>query len=134
MKEIVSIKTEFSSHQFMATVFVKKRGLVIDISGPNEHLGGIGIGIPYIRKNGEESANHHIISFPSHRDGELAGSIARNISKVTRCHTVVILGINIPDVTKHQLNGIIRFFGEWSIDIGEQIVNELSLNSNKSIL
>jgi hypothetical protein len=134
LREIISIKNEFSSLQFVATVFIKKKGLIIDIAGPNEHLGGIGVGIPYIRKNGEESANYHCISIPSHRDGELAGRIARNISKVTRCHTVVIVGINLPDITKNQLNELIRFFEKWSISIGKKIVNQLSSNSNKPIL
>lgn len=126
MKEIASYKTKYSSQQFIATVFFKENGLIIDITGPNDHLGGIGIGVPYIRKNGEKSANYHCISLPAHRDGELAAYIARNIAKITRFHTVVVLGLHFPKLTKTQLNGIIRFFEEWATEIGEQIVTEIS--------
>ncbi len=133
MKEFLCFKTEYSSHQFIATVFLKEKGLVIDITGPNDHLGGVGIGIPYLRKNGEKSANYHCISFPTHRDGELAGNMARNIAKITRYNTVVILGIHFQKLTKQQLKGIILFFEEWAVDLGQQIVTEISLNSNKPV-
>ncbi len=133
MKELACFKTEFSSHQFIATVFLKEKGLIIDIAGPNDHLGGVGIGMPYVRKNGEESANYHCISFPAHRDGELAGSIAQIISKITRFHTVVIFGIHFPKLTKSHLREIISFLERWSVDIGQQIVTEISSNSNKPV-
>ena len=84
VKKIAFFEREFSSQKISITVFYKKNGLIMDICGPNDHLGGIGIGIPYIRKNGDESANFHCISIPSHRDSELAGSFARIISKITR--------------------------------------------------
>lgn len=130
MKELACFKTEFFSHQFIATVFLKEKGLIIDIIGPNDHFGGVGIGIPYIRKNGEESANQHCISLPAHRDGELAGSIAQIISKITRFQTLVILGIHIPEITNVELKELINFMKDWSMDIGKQIVTEISLNSN----
>lgn len=133
MREITHFKTEYSSYQFIASVFFKGGGLIIDITGPNDHLGGVGIGVPYIRKKGEESANYHCFSFPSHRDGELAGSIARNIAKITRYYTVVIFGIHFPELSKHKLNEIIQFFKEWSIEIGKQLVTEISLNLNKLV-
>lgn len=133
MKELARFKTEFSSHQFIATVFLKEKGLIIDICGPNDHLGGVGIGIPYTRKNGEESANYHCISFPAHRDGELAGSMAQIISKITRSHTVVTFGIHFPQLSKPQLKGVINFLERWSVSIGQQIVTEISSNSNKPV-
>ncbi|MFX1504925.1 MAG: hypothetical protein ACFFDC_02315 [Promethearchaeota archaeon] len=131
MKKIGSYRTEFLSHQFVATVFLKENGLIIDIKGPNDHLGGVGIGVPYLRKNREESANYHCISFPAHRDGELGGRIAQIISKITRYYTVVIIGIHIQDITKAHLKELIRFFEEWSANLGRKIVTEISLHSNK---
>ncbi|MFX1536551.1 MAG: hypothetical protein ACFFDI_20230, partial [Promethearchaeota archaeon] len=103
MKKLDCYKTEFLSHPFIATAFLKENGLIIDIKGPNDHLGGVGVGVPYIRKNGEESANYHCISFPNHRDGELAGSIAQIISKITRYYTVVVFGAHFPNLTKAHL-------------------------------
>lgn len=119
------LETEYSSYQLIASVFIKKQGLIIDITGPDDHLGGVGIGIPYIRKNGDESANFHCISFPSHRDGELAGIIARGIAKITRCHTVVLLGIHFPELSKPQLDELIHFFEEWAINLGQQTLAKL---------
>ncbi|MFX1515293.1 MAG: hypothetical protein ACFFC6_03230 [Promethearchaeota archaeon] len=130
MKELASFKSEFSSHQFIATVFLKDKGLIIDITGPNDHLGGVGIGIPYIRKNGAESANQHCFSFPAHRDGELAGSIAQIISKITRTQTVVLLGMHFPEITETQLKKLINFMKNWSADVGQRIVTEISSNLN----
>ncbi|MFX0181680.1 MAG: hypothetical protein ACFE95_01260 [Candidatus Hodarchaeota archaeon] len=126
MKKILRLETEFSSYQLLASIFIKKQGLIIDITGPDDHLGGVGIGIPYIRKKGAESANFHCISFPSHRDGELAGIIARVIAKVTRRHTVVLLGIHFPELSKPQLDEIIHFFEEWAFHLGQQTLAKLS--------
>ncbi|MFX0014250.1 MAG: hypothetical protein ACFFB2_07150 [Promethearchaeota archaeon] len=125
MQEIANFRTEYSSHQFSATIYFKERGLVIDIVGPNDHLGGVGIGVPYIRKNGDESANYHCISFPSHRDGELAGSIARIIAKITRLHTLVLFGIHFPDLTRSQLDELIHFFKQWADEIGKNLLPKL---------
>ncbi|MFX1282294.1 MAG: hypothetical protein ACFFB5_01510 [Promethearchaeota archaeon] len=126
MKEIVTFKTEYLAQEFKATVFFKENGIFIDITGPNDHLGGIGVGVPYVRKNGEKSANYHCISLPNHRDGELAANIARVIAKITRYYTVVILGIHYPELKKEQLKGLILFFEEWAIEIGESILIEIS--------
>ncbi len=131
MKELICFKTSYFSHQLIATVFFKKTGLIIDITGPNDHLGGIGIGVPYIRNNGEESANYHCLSLPHHRDGELAGRMSRSIAKITRYYTVVMLGIHFPEVSKNQLKDIIKFFEAWAVDIGRQLVTDTSLNLNK---
>jgi hypothetical protein len=131
LRKLGRYETEFSSHQFICTVFLKENGLIIDIKGPNDHLGGIGIGMPYIRKNGEESANYNCFSFPVHRDGELAGRIAQIISKITRYYTVVLIGVHIPNISKANLKKLISVLEEWSADLGRKIVTEISLNSNK---
>jgi hypothetical protein len=124
LKEIAKFSTQYLSHQLIATVFFKKGGLIVDISGPNDHLGGIGIGIPYLRKNGEESANFHCMSFPSHRDGELAASMARIIAKITRRYTVVIFGIHIPAITQVQLSEITHKLEDWVTDWSQQLPSE----------
>lgn len=126
MKEIASFKTEYSSFEFRASIFQKDNGLVIDIIGPNEHLGGIGIGIPYSRKNNSLSANYTCFSLPSHRDGELAGKIARIIAKVTRLPTVVLLGVHFPNLTKERLESITNFFENWADDLGNKLQSKLS--------
>ncbi|MFX0207974.1 MAG: hypothetical protein ACFFDT_18455 [Candidatus Hodarchaeota archaeon] len=125
MKELITFETEYSSYKLKASVFIKKEGLIIDITGPNDHLGGVGIGLPYLRGNGEESANFHCISFPSHRDGELAAIIARVIAKITRYHTVVLLGIHFPELSKSQLDEVIHFFKEWAIYLGQKTLTKL---------
>ncbi len=126
MDKIASFNTEFSSIKFSASIFQKENGLIIDIVGPNEHLGGIGIGIPYSRKNNSLSANYSCFSFPSHRDGELAGKIAQIIAKLTRFPTVVLLGLHIPDLTRETLESLTRFFENWAKDLGNQLQSKLS--------
>jgi hypothetical protein len=125
LNELIVEITEYSSYQLKASVFIKKGGLIIDITGPNDHLGGVGIGIPYIRRNGDESANFHCISLPDHRDGELAGILAQAIAKITRHYTVVLLGIHFPELSKPQLDDLIHFFKEWAIYLGQQILTKL---------
>ena len=131
LKEIAKFSTKHLSYQLLATVFSKESGIIVDISGPNDHLGGIGVGIPYQRKNGEYSANSHCISFPSHRDGELASSLARIIAKITRFNTIVILGIHIPEITKVQLKEITRLLEEWVANWAQLLINEISLSSER---
>ena len=128
LKEIAKFSTNYLSYQIFATVFAKDSGLIVDISGPNDHLGGIGIGIPYLRQNGEKSANSHCISFPSHRDGELAASLARIIAKISRLHTIVIVGIHIPEITRVQLKEIPQLLEKWVANWAQRLINELSLS------
>ncbi|MHA2226076.1 MAG: prenylated flavin chaperone LpdD [Candidatus Hodarchaeales archaeon] len=131
MKKIAFFEREFSLQKISITVFYKKDGLILDICGPNDHLGGVGIGIPYIRKNGDESASFHCISIPSHRDSELAGSIARIISKITRFPAVTILGVHFPGISQSQISELTSFFETWVFDIGKRLVMELSSDSDK---
>jgi hypothetical protein len=131
LKEIAKFSTNYLSYQIFATVFSKDSGLIIDISGPNDHLGGIGIGIPYVRRNGEKSANSHCISFPSHRDGELAATLARMVAKISRRHTIMIIGIHIPEITRVQINEITQLLENWVANWAQQLINEISLSSDR---
>ena len=89
------------------------------------------MGVPYIRHNGTESANFNCFSFPSHRDGELAGKIAQIVAKHTRRHTLVILGLTIPQLTLSKLLDLTRFFEEWARDFSQElVVNESVLHSD----
>ena len=126
MNKIASFKTEFCSLEFSALIFQKNNGLIIDIIGPNEHLGGIGIGIPYSRKNSSLSANYTCFSLPSHRDGELAGKIAQIIAKLTRSPTVVLLGIHFPNLTREKLESLTDFFENWAKEMGYKLQTKLS--------
>ncbi|MFW9777355.1 MAG: hypothetical protein ACFFE8_00795 [Candidatus Heimdallarchaeota archaeon] len=135
MQVLARFRSEFSSHEFSATVYTKgrlsaKQGLIINITSPNDHLGGLGIGVPYIRSNGKKSANYSSFSFPSHRDGELAGRIAQIVAKYTRRHTLVILGMTLPQLTPSRLHDLTRFFEDWFRDICQKLVNEAFLHSN----
>lgn len=131
MYELARYKKDYLSHTFITTVYRKNDSLIIDITGPNDHLGGIGIGIPYQRKNNEFSANLSCFSFPLHRDGELAGILAQKIAKITQCHTIVLMGINYPDISKTQLNDVIQFLKDWVSDISLNLVKKVFLNLDK---
>jgi hypothetical protein len=124
--ELAHYKTDYLSYSFTVTIFRKKYALIIDIAGPNDHLGGIGIGSPYQRKNGALSSNFSCFSFPSHRDGELAGILAQIIARITQCHTVVLMGIHFPEISKTKLNDLIKFLKNWVSEIGISLVNEIS--------
>ena len=130
MDKITSYKSQFGKFDFIAEIYLKQDGLIIDIIAPNEHLGGIGIGIPYFRKNGTESANFHCISFPGHRDAELAGGLAQIVSKITRMKTIVILGIHISNISKSQITELTLFLKKWFSEIGINLLSLSSLNSD----
>ena len=130
MDKLAQYRSQFGTINIVVTVYLKQNGLIIDVITPNEHLGGIGVGIPYSRTNGTTSANFHCLSFPGHRDAELAGNLAQIISKITKMKTVVILGIHIPDITKSQVKDINFFFKKWFNDIGTKLLKLSSLNSD----
>jgi hypothetical protein len=113
------------SYSFTATIFCKNKALIIDIDGPNDHLGGVGIGSPYQRKNGDLSSNFSCFSFPSHRDGELAGVLAQIIAKITQCHTILLMGMHFPEISKTKLDDLIRFLKNWVSEIGISLINEI---------
>ena len=122
MKEIAQFESQFSSYTISAIVYSKNNGLIIDVVSPNEHLGGIGVGIPYCRKNGRKTANSHAISIPAHRDAELASRLAQIVAKHTEMNIVVILGINIPNITATLLKELNEFFETWFTEIGVKLV------------
>ena len=121
MKEIAKYKSQFSSYTITTVVYSKNDGVVIDIITPNEHLGGIGVGIPYKRKNGNKTANSHAISMPAHRDAELASKLAQIIAKYTEMNTVVIMGIHLPDISTNVIEELIKFFETWFNEIGVKL-------------
>ncbi|MCK4847739.1 MAG: hypothetical protein KAT16_01805 [Candidatus Heimdallarchaeota archaeon] len=113
MEKIATYKSQFSTYTISANVYSKNNGLIIDVVAPNEHLGGIGVGIPYCRKNGKKTANSHAISIPEHRDAELASKLAQIVAKHTEMNIIVILGIHIPNITNTLLKELYEFFETW---------------------
>ena len=124
MKKITEFDAVFSTYQFKAHVYSKKNGLVIEVISPNDHLGGIGIGIPYTRSDGSKSSNYHCISIPGHRDAELAGKLSQIIAKMIQKPVVVIVGIHIPDVTPSTIRDLFSFFEKWFKEIGQTISSD----------
>ena len=132
MEKLAQFENSFESYQITAKVYSKNDGLIIDVITPNEHLGGIGVGIPYIRRNGMKSANFHCISIPAHRDAELAGNLAQIVAKSSELPVIVLLGIHIPHITKIQIQRLTNFFLEWFVDISLKLAKNSSLNSHKA--
>ena len=131
MEKIAQFENVFDSFRIFVEIYSKSNGLIIDVITPNEHLGGIGVGLPYIRNNGEKSDNFHCVSIPTHRDAELAGKLAQIISKNTEVPVLVILGIHIPDITYNQIQKLSRFFEQWFTEISLKLAKNSSLNLNK---
>ena len=118
MEKIAQYNSQFATYTMSAIVYSKKNGLIIDVVAPNEHLGGIGVGIPYRKKNGKITANSHAISIPAHRDAELAGKLAQIVAKHTEMNIIVIMGIHIPNLTHLLLKELYEFFETWFTEIG----------------
>ena len=132
MKKLAQFESNFDSFQLFANVYSKQNCLIIDVVTPNEHLGGIGVGLPYLRANGAKSANFHCISIPAHRDAELAGKLARIIAKNTEVPVIVLLGIHIPNISKSQILKLSQFFEKWFAEISFKLAKDPSLYSNKA--
>ena len=126
MDKIASFETEFLSFPLKADFFLKGEGIIVEIIGPNDHIGGIGVGFPYIRKNGDPSANSSCISIPSHRDVDLAGVIARKVARTTRKESIAILGMHFPDISPSQIEEFSQFLEQWITEISEDINSVLS--------
>ncbi|MHA2347695.1 MAG: prenylated flavin chaperone LpdD [Candidatus Hodarchaeales archaeon] len=128
MRKITEFEAFFGTYKFQADVYLKKNGLLVEIISPNDHLGGIGIGIPYCRADGSKSSNYHSLSVPAHRDSELAGKLAQIIAKITQTPVVVILGVHIPNITPKEILDLFSFFENWFREIGQIISNDISLD------
>ncbi|MHA1976317.1 MAG: prenylated flavin chaperone LpdD [Candidatus Hodarchaeales archaeon] len=132
MEKIAQFKARFESYQITTVVYSKTDGLIVDVVTPNEHLGGIGVGMPYTRRNGVKSANFHCISLPAHRDAELAGNLAQIVAKNTEIPVIVLLGIHIPDITRIQIQRLTGFFEKWFMEISLKLTKNSFLNSHKA--
>ena len=128
MEKIAQYKSRFQSFDFSVNVFSKTNGLVFDIIGPNEHIGGVGVGIPYKKKDGYKTANSHSIAIPFHRDAELAGKLARIVAKYTETNVIVILGIHIPKLSVEMLKELSEFLENWFTEIGQAVIKISSSN------
>ncbi len=128
MEKLAQFERSFASYDITTIIYSKKNGLVVDILTPNEHLGGVGVGIPYTRKNGAKSANFHCIAFPAHRDSELAGRLAQTMAKYTELPVIVLLGIHIPDITEAEITDLTEFFLGWFKEIGSNLNENFSSN------
>ena len=128
MEKIREFKTVFDTYNFQVNVYKKKNGFIFDIISPNDHLGGIGIGLPYTRSDGSKSSNFHSISIPTHRDAELAGRLAQIIAKILQKPVVVIFGIHITGITPNMIKRLFSFFEKWFRDIGQNLSNDISLD------
>jgi hypothetical protein len=128
MEKLAQFERSFTTYNITTTIYSKEDGLVVDIITPNEHLGGVGVGIPYIRKNGEKSANFHCIAFPAHRDAELAGRLAQIMAKNINLPVVVLLGIHIPNITKAQITELTEFFLDWFCEISSNLIENFFSN------
>ncbi|MHA1971998.1 MAG: hypothetical protein ACTSW1_03325 [Candidatus Hodarchaeales archaeon] len=121
MIEVASFIAYFQNISFKTIVFRKGKTYILEIIGPGDHVGGIGVGIPYKKESSKPTANCFCISYPRHRDGELAAQIAQVMAKITQREVLVILGIHIPNLTESVLEEIKKFFKKWILEIAESL-------------
>jgi len=121
LKETANYVSHFQGLTFRVIVFRKRESFILEVIGPGDHMGGIGIGIPYMKETSKLTANCHSISFPKHRDGELAAEIARIVAKITQRKVLVILGVHIPNLTEPILQDLKSFFKKWITEIAKEL-------------
>ncbi|MHA1917242.1 MAG: hypothetical protein ACTSUV_02885 [Candidatus Ranarchaeia archaeon] len=95
--EDLKIKLEFE---------VSKIGedILLILKGPNEHIGGVSLSEPYIRKENEKvSSSVSTISTRGHQDGYLTQICAKEISKKLNKTIVVLGGLHIGNLKKEKL-------------------------------
>lgn len=112
MKQIYRVKGKFLNEEIEVIFSSKGIGLLVEIIGPNDHLGGAGLGTPYTRRNGKPSASSNSWSLYKHRDGDSAAELARIIAKITRIPTLVFMGLTFKDAKKEEIEDFRKFINE----------------------
>ena len=78
---------------------------VINLFGEGPHVGAVGVGC-YDR--GSNRASSSVITLSGHRDDRIAKEGAERISKETKRSTVVTVGVHLENITKDEIDLILK--------------------------
>ena len=118
------IKVEEKIGDFTITAKVIKTGedLVIIIGGGEIHIGAVGISFPTVSINtGDNSVTTSVITLPSHKEDIVAKNISEKVAKVLNKKVVVIAGIHFDNLSKNDIDKILKGCNELSEKIIEKL-------------
>lgn len=77
--------------------------------GEKPHVGGTVLAVPRISLSGHGwSADLYSLPVPSHKDVEVAGPLAKELARITRCPVVLTAGIHSENITQEEIDIIAK--------------------------
>lgn len=95
------------------------RDFQVFITGGAEHVGATAIGVCYDRDGGGSNAS--TIAVSGHREDELAGSVARRLSRALKTTVAVTAGIHFENLAKEDIEEILSLVDQLT----ERLINRL---------
>ncbi len=104
--------------QINLSAYYLGRDIIIQLYNNNAHLGTVAMG-EYDHE--EARASVSVITRPGHRDNVIAQKIALMVSKQIKGPTCVIAGIHIDNITKDEIDQIIKRVDLLTVKLCKQL-------------
>jgi hypothetical protein len=96
--------------------------IVIIIGGGKSHIGAVGVSFPTVSIiNGDTTITTSVITLPSHKDDIVAKMVSETVAKKLNKKVIVIAGIHFDNLSKNDIDTILKACNELSFKIIEKL-------------
>ncbi len=119
---MIKVEVHVESYLIHADILETGNDLVIIIGGGESHIGAVGISFPTVSINTEDNTvTTSVITLPSHKEDIVAKNISEKVAKVLNKKVVVIAGIHFDNLSKNDIDKILKGCNELSEKIIEKL-------------
>lgn len=122
----------FGIYRIYGSVYKIGEDFLISVyGGTKPHIGAVAAAYPYLNINCTQkiTTTSSVISFPGHKETEIALLISKTVSKSLKTNAAVTVGIHIDDIEESGIKQII----ENSEILAKKIVKQIQCTSPKKI-
>jgi hypothetical protein len=109
MYKILAHEIKSKEFNIWITFYQVGEDIIITIFNENMHLGAVSSGM-YDERHGR--AYSSVLTYPGHRDDDIAKEVARQAAKITKRNVCAIAGIHIEGIMKDTIDNIMKYIRE----------------------
>lgn len=118
MYKILAHEIKSKEFNIWITFYQVGEDIIITIFNENMHLGAVSSGM-YDERHGR--AYSSVLTYPGHRDDDIAKEVARQTASETKRNVCAITGIHIDGIKKETINNIMKYIKDEFIALLEQL-------------
>ena len=118
---MIRVEVRIEKYLIYADILETGNDLVIIIGGGESHIGAVGISFPTVSINtGENTVTTSVVTLPSHKEDIVAKNISEKVAKILNKKIVVIAGIHFDNLSKDDIDRILKGCDELADKIIEK--------------